>query len=328
MKQITLITVSILFVTPISYANQKLEKDGDAYFPQRNKHIYIGARAGWATFDGACTSNASECNDDTLGYGVYGGYQFRPWFALEGGITDYGSPDAAYGSDGDISSDIYGVQASGLFMYRMTDNWTPYLRLGGTYQNIKNHSDWEGKEKGHDWKLLMAGGVDYVLSTRWSIRAEYQFTNGIGSPNTGEADLHYTSIGLTYHFNQKEPVTYVTKDISLDSNALFDFDSAIIKSTSELQDVGAQLQQYKTGSVRIVGYTDSVGTKAYNQKLSEQRAKAVYDYLKSSGVVFSHETILGAGEGNPVADNSTAEGRAKNRRVEIQFITTKQEELK
>jgi len=65
----------------------------------------------------------------------------------------------------------------------------------------------------------------------------------------------------------------------------------------------------------IEGHTDSVGKKAYNQKLSERRAAAVREYLKSEGIATDRMTVEGFGEERPVADNATAEGRAHNRRV-------------
>ena len=69
----------------------------------------------------------------------------------------------------------------------------------------------------------------------------------------------------------------------------------------------------------IRGYTDSVGKPEYNQKLSERRAIAVKDYLESHGVPAGTLTAEGFGEENPLASNKTAEGRAENRRVTVQF---------
>ena len=75
--------------------------------------------------------------------------------------------------------------------------------------------------------------------------------------------------------------------------------------------------------VIAVGHTDSVGTDAYNQKLSERRAEAVKAYLVSLGVPKSRIYTEGKGESMPAADNKTAQGRAKNRRVEVEVVGTK-----
>ena len=70
--------------------------------------------------------------------------------------------------------------------------------------------------------------------------------------------------------------------------------------------------------MKITGYTDSVGSSAYNKKLSLKRAEAVRDYLVSLGVDANKLEVAGEGMANPVADNKTAGGRAKNRRVEVE----------
>lgn len=99
----------------------------------------------------------------------------------------------------------------------------------------------------------------------------------------------------------------------------FDFDKANIKPEAEpVLDAAAEvLKENPDVSVRVGGHTDSVGTDAYNQGLSERRAKAVRDYLASHGVDASRLTAVGFGESQPVADNGTADGRAQNRRVAL-----------
>ena len=82
------------------------------------------------------------------------------------------------------------------------------------------------------------------------------------------------------------------------------------------------LKKYPGTKIRLDGYTDSTGAEAYNMKLSERRATAVKDYLvKEAGVDSSKITVVGHGGADPVADNKTPEGRAKNRRVEISILS-------
>jgi OOP family OmpA-OmpF porin len=99
----------------------------------------------------------------------------------------------------------------------------------------------------------------------------------------------------------------------------FDFDSAQIKPEFEpVLDVAVQeLQDNPTISVEVAGHTDSTGADEYNQGLSERRANSVVDYLVSKGVDRSRLSSVGHGESQPVADNSSADGRAQNRRVEL-----------
>jgi len=105
---------------------------------------------------------------------------------------------------------------------------------------------------------------------------------------------------------------------------LFDFDKATLTEADlkELQKAVAFVKKYPGAKIRLDGYTDSIGTEEYNMKLSERRATAVMDYLiKEAGVSSSKITAVGHGEADPVADNKTPEGRAKNRRVEISILS-------
>lgn len=100
----------------------------------------------------------------------------------------------------------------------------------------------------------------------------------------------------------------------------FDFDKAVIKAPyyPTLDEVVQIMNKYSYLNVEVEGHTDSVGTDAYNQKLSERRANAVRDYLVNKGGISpSRLTTIGYGETKPVTSNATKEGRAKNRRVEL-----------
>ena len=99
----------------------------------------------------------------------------------------------------------------------------------------------------------------------------------------------------------------------------FDFDRATIKPEFEgVLDAGVEaLKENSDVRVQVAGYTDSVGTDAYNQGLSERRANAVLEYLSTHGIDGSRLSAVGFGETNPVADNATDDGRAQNRRVEL-----------
>jgi outer membrane protein OmpA-like peptidoglycan-associated protein len=99
----------------------------------------------------------------------------------------------------------------------------------------------------------------------------------------------------------------------------FDFDSSKIRSDAAaiLEAAAETLKENPGVSVEVGGYTDSIGTEAYNMGLSDRRASAVVDALAELGVDRSRMTPHGYGESNPVASNDTADGRAQNRRVEL-----------
>jgi OOP family OmpA-OmpF porin len=99
----------------------------------------------------------------------------------------------------------------------------------------------------------------------------------------------------------------------------FEFNSAKFNAESYpiLLDAAKTLQMNPSVNVEIQGHTDNIGSESYNQKLSEKRANAVKNYLIGKGVSASRLTTVGAGEGSPIADNNSAEGRAANRRIEF-----------
>ena len=109
------------------------------------------------------------------------------------------------------------------------------------------------------------------------------------------------------------------------ADAFFDFDKAVLKpeGKAKLDDLTSKIQGINLEVIIAVGHTDSVGSDAYNQKLSVKRAEAVKAYLVSKGIEKNRVYTEGKGEKQPVADNKTAEGRAKNRRVEIEVVGTR-----
>ncbi|HKL62821.1 MAG TPA: OmpA family protein, partial [Woeseiaceae bacterium] len=87
-----------------------------------------------------------------------------------------------------------------------------------------------------------------------------------------------------------------------------------------LNSVAKVLDKYEQTVVEVAGHTDSTGTDEYNQRLSERRAASVARFLQSQGVMNQRIITVGMGESRPVADNSTAEGRQANRRVELTLV--------
>ena len=109
------------------------------------------------------------------------------------------------------------------------------------------------------------------------------------------------------------------------ADAFFDFDKAVLKpeGKAKLDDLVSKVKGINLEVIIAVGHTDSVGSDAYNQKLSVRRSEAVKAYLVSKGIEKNRVYTEGKGEKQPVADNKTAEGRAKNRRVEIEVVGTR-----
>jgi OOP family OmpA-OmpF porin len=120
------------------------------------------------------------------------------------------------------------------------------------------------------------------------------------------------------------PVAAASK-VTYAADAFFDFDKAVVKPAgkAKLDDLISKVKGINLEVIIAVGHTDSVGSDAYNQKLSVRRAEAVKAYLVSKGIEKNRIYTEGKGEKQPVASNKTAEGRAKNRRVEIEVVGTR-----
>ena len=116
-----------------------------------------------------------------------------------------------------------------------------------------------------------------------------------------------------------------SEKVSYNADAFYDFDKATLKPEGKqaLDELYSKLGGMNVEVVIAVGHTDSVGTDAYNDKLAIRRAESVKAYLLSKGVEANRVYTEGKGEKQPVADNKTAEGRAKNRRVEIEVVGTR-----
>lgn len=140
------------------------------------------------------------------------------------------------------------------------------------------------------------GGVGYYMDVQEAkLRQRLQGTG-----------VSVTRVGDSLILNMPGNVTFRTDSTSINAGFYQVLDS-----------VSIVLQEYSDTSVTVVGHTDSVGDAAYNQLLSQQRAQSVASYLRSQGVQGQRFNVVGQGEMNPVASNSSKAGRAQNRRVEI-----------
>ena len=155
------------------------------------------------------------------------------------------------------------------------------------------------------WGALIGGGV----------AAAYCWANG-----TEEQTVAVVETVEPIPTTDVEPEP-VAEAVRVELDVKFDFDRAEVKSGSydDIRNLADFMKEYGQTSTVVEGHTDSVGTDAYNQRLSERRANAVRDVLVNQhGLDSSRIEAVGYGESRPVADNATEEGRAINRRVEAE----------
>ncbi|WP_426197522.1 OmpA family protein [Massilia sp. DWR3-1-1] len=196
-------------------------------------------------------------------------------------------------------------------------------------------------------------GLEYKLSEALAVRGEltrFRIDDAVG--NRGDVDL--ISLAMVYKFGRPAaaplaapaapaaplpmpapqalvvappaPAPQPTSEkVSFAAEALFDFDKAVVKPEGKaaLDGLLARLQGMNTEVMIAVGHTDAVGSDAYNNALSLRRADAVKAYLVAQGLEQSRLYTEGKGESQPIATNSSAEGRAKNRRVTIEVVGTR-----
>jgi outer membrane protein OmpA-like peptidoglycan-associated protein len=116
--------------------------------------------------------------------------------------------------------------------------------------------------------------------------------------------------------------------VNLPDGVTFDVGSYSLKPEfrATLDQIAQSLNQYPSSLIDVYGHTDSTGSDAYNQTLSENRARSVANYLTAKGVTAARIRSQGFGESMPIADNATDDGRRRNRRVEIKIVPISAEE--
>lgn len=192
--------------------------------------------------------------------------------------------------------------------------------VGGAALGAIESSSWAG------WGALLGGGL--AAGYCWSHGDGDEDGDGVpdsrdkcpGTPRGTVVDANGCPPAAPV-VEQVEEVVVVKEETIVVRDLLFAFDSAKLNPAdkAKLDTIVARLRnEAPSARLSVTGHTDSVGSDAYNLKLSEKRAKSVADYLVTSGIpADSVQSVGGAGESQPVADNKTAEGRALNRRVEI-----------
>lgn len=143
---------------------------------------------------------------------------------------------------------------------------------------------------------IVGGGVGYYMDTQEAKLRKQLRGSGVSVQRDGN------NINLIMPSN----ITFASNGRDLNSGFYNVLDSVVLV-----------IQEFNKTTVVVSGHTDSVGSNSYNQKLSEDRANSVADFLVSKKVNPARIDVVGLGENNPVADNKTAQGRSLNRRVEV-----------
>jgi outer membrane protein OmpA-like peptidoglycan-associated protein len=265
----------------------------------------------------------------------FAGYMFNDYIGLMGQLQVWGAKSKETGSSNDDNT-TYAL--GGLAGPRVALPLGP-VELYGTAQGGIATSLADEALTDTSPALSAGGGVNVHLTENWMLggfarwNRYYQRVHGVG-----DAQFVTTGIGVTYDFRHEPPPPPppppvqraeapppppppTQKRIVL-RGVNFDFDKSTIRADARpvLDEAIRILRQENTVAVIAEGHTDAIGSDAYNQKLSEQRAESVRRYLVNGGIEAGRISTEGFGESRPVASNQTADGRAQNRRVELRVL--------
>ncbi|WP_295484256.1 OmpA family protein, partial [uncultured Succinatimonas sp.] len=273
---------------------------------------------------------SSADDKDAVGYGLYAGYNFTSWLALEAGFNMF---DGFSMKDEGVSRDldVYGPEAALRLAYPLgPDGSDIYLRGGAMWATVDAE---HGDEPYHEIAPFVGAGVQYAVTKNIDVRVGYDYyfdvIDGEDNPDT---DIGLLYAGLQYTFGGAAPVApvpqTVTENFTLDAATLFPFDGSSlceegVKAVNSVVDSVAA-KNIQNAAYDVKGYTDRIGSEAYNQTLSEKRAQAVADQLQAAGVAPEQLTVTGMGEADPVSTgceglrgNKLIDCLAPDRRVEL-----------
>ena len=307
-------------------------------------------------------ATAFSSDEKDRGYKLIVGKQLNRNFALEASYFDLGKFNFMTTNPlGTIGANLAykGVALDLITQVPFTERFSAYTRLGVQYAQSKTDftgSMATGSSKDKNFKPKVGLGLEYKFTEALALRGEFE-RNRMDDGIRTKANVDLISLGLVYKLGRPAaaPVVYTpppapepvveaapapapapmpapapapmptSEKVSFAAEALFDFDKSVVKPEGKaaLDDLLGKLQGMNTEVMVTVGHTDSVGTDKYNQKLSQRRAEAVKAYIVSKGVDASRVYTEGKGESQPVADNKSAAGRAKNRRVTVEVVGTR-----
>ncbi|HDS05729.1 MAG TPA: OmpA family protein [Deltaproteobacteria bacterium] len=226
-----------------------------------------------------------------------------------------------YGGKDDSHVNVYNYRIEGIYNFDLFPDkrFVPFLAVGVGGQTIDyrgtHHNARDTTRFAPDW----GGGLKFFMTENMAIRADVRHVIAIGSAYN---DLEAT-LGLAFYFGGKKDAAKQVFDEKVRLNVEFDFDKADIRPRyhDELKKVGDFMNQYPDVNMALEGHTDSIGTDEYNQRLSERRVESVKNYIVDKfNIDGKRIEATGYGESRPIADNSTDEGRQRNRRVEAVTI--------
>jgi OmpA-OmpF porin, OOP family len=299
----------------------------------------VGAAAGWAhAYDHNFQSFEKMENKNGYAFKLNGEYNFTDWFALGLGYDYLKGQKAAIGAFESGNTHTNVVDLYGRFAYPINNYGTDvFFKVGPTYNKTSAFGDSHS-----NWGALTGVGVQFALNDASAIRVGYDYNFNTTKLDSRERlDNGQLYVGYQYTFGApKAPIApvaapapvakktvRVTENHTLDAGILFPFDGSTLSAEGKkaVADVVASSTQLQNTEYEVYGYTDRIGSDAYNNKLSQKRADAVSAELQNNGVT-TLKASEGKGKSSPVTGNKcdAVKGRqavidclAADRRVEV-----------
>lgn len=326
----------IMKKTAIALALATLASSAVYAAPQENT-FYLGGRLGWSQMfklnaekDRGFGYPTKEKRADFT-YGLYAGYQIIDYLGVELAYDNFGGFKQEEKEAGDIKMRNFGPSLSLKGSYPVIENLDVYGRIGAAW--VRSNYDVGGKKE-HTQKLspIYAVGVEYAPIPEVGLRLEYSLLDQVSRGRYVDGKkfdprIGALTFGVSYRFGQMVPVApvKVSETFVLNSDVTFAFGKAELKPDTKiiLDDIATQMVGASPEKMVVAGFTDRIGSKQYNQRLSQQRADAVVNYLETKGVPANIITSVGYGSQNPIVQCNNERGNtlvkclAPNRRVEI-----------
>lgn len=302
---------------------------------------------------GLSTSSINDDDNDT-GYKLFGGYQFNRHMALELGYFDLGKFGFSASTEppGTLTGSIKvkGANLDAVGILPITEKFAALARVGLIYADAKDSFAGTGavtvldpSPSNRDTKYKFGLGLQYAFTESFAVRAEaerYRINDAVG--NDGDIDL--LSAGLVYRFGEhapppapvavaREPVFVapapqpapvappappMPRKVSFSADSLFDFDKATVRPAGrqDLDKFAADLRGTNFDVITVTGYTDRIGSHAYNMDLSTRRAVAIKSYLvESAGIPADKVAARGVNGSDPVTKPGECVGTKATREL-------------
>ncbi|WP_116870127.1 OmpA family protein [Vibrio splendidus] len=313
-----------------------------------NTGAFIRADVGQSFYLDAC-KGVTTCIDDRTTWGISAGYFFTPQWGAELGyfnLEDYQFEDSQ--TQEYLVDEIETLDVQGIYRWHLATTFTLDTKFGiGLWRSNSMGSAATSYEAGSHSGVYPKASValnwnlhpNVMLSTEYSHRFSLSGDTRVG--NQGNIDVGSLYVGISYAFGSKvyhevvhshetittsviienqQPNQEFPAPMTIDSSSaeLFQTGSSSIRDTTALDVIIVQLGKVDFRYITVIGHTDNQGSQQTNKKLSLARAQAVAQYISDHGKIsLDRVTSIGLGDAQPIGDNETEAGRAKNRRVEV-----------